>query len=160
MGCSEDFPSKQKMDPCKEGPSPTLTVGHGEHDFMPLLGIDTRVELIHGPQGGFHTNIALQAQYIDPTSSYRLLLEGTVGGDSLGYTVPLVEFDCVEDGTRLESTGSFLIWDAQPEQLHGESAAITATLIDPHRLGKDGSIDGLELASNSVQYIIWDPRLE
>jgi hypothetical protein len=160
LGCADENRPTKSQHPCAEGPTPTLTVGHGDLEFMEITDPDTPVELIHGPQGGFHSNIALRAQFVDPNSSYRLELDGTIGEQPLAYTVPWVGFDCVENNTILESTGSFLIWDAQPEDLHGQTVAFTATLIDPHRLGTDGSVNGLRLVSDSAQYIIWDPNLD
>jgi hypothetical protein len=159
-GCADESRPASSYHACIEGPQPTLTVGHGDRSFMEIHDSDTQVELIHGPQGGFHSTIALRAQHVEPNSSYRLELRGTVGERALEYTVPWVGFDCVEDNSSLESTGSFLIWDAEPEALHGQVVSFTATLIDPHRLGTDGSVDGLRLVSDTAEYTIWDPRLE
>jgi hypothetical protein len=161
VGCADkNRPAAAVQPPCPVGPTPTLTVGHGAMEFMEFNGSDTPVELVHGPQGGVHSNIALHARHVDQDSSYRLEIDGTVGDVEVAYTVPWVEFNCLEESDTLESTGALLIWDANPEALHGQPVSFTATLVDPHRLGTDGSVDGLRLASDSVKYIIWDPTLE
>ncbi len=46
-------------DACAAGDAPTLTLGKGELEYTSLD--DSAAELIHGPQGGYHINIALQA---------------------------------------------------------------------------------------------------
>ena len=77
------------MDPCARRPSPTLELGHGELGFESLGDGTQTSELIHGPQGGYHTNIALSATGLDATGHWAVDLEGWIGNALIGHTIPL-----------------------------------------------------------------------
>ncbi|MGB0640580.1 MAG: hypothetical protein ACPGTU_14675 [Myxococcota bacterium] len=147
-------------DPCEPGPDPEIEIGHGELRFESIDSENTQVELIHGPQGGYHSNIAIRAAYIDPESSYKLELTGTIDDTVMGETVPWISFRCSRAANALQSTGSLLIWDAEPEELHGKVAHVRADLYNPDE--EDSTDDGLALpaASSTTHYTIWDPNLE
>jgi hypothetical protein len=147
-------------DPCEPGSEPQIEIGHGELRFDSIDDGDTQVELIHGPQGGYHSNIAIRASYIDPESSYKLELTGTIDDTVMGETVPWISFRCSRVANALQSTGSLLIWDAEPEDLHGRVAHVQADLYNPEQ--EDSTDEGLALpvASSTTEYTIWDPNLE
>jgi len=146
-------------DPCEPGSETQLEIGHGELRFESIDGVDTQVELIHGPQGGYHSNIALRAMYIDPDITYKLKLSGTIEGTVMGETVPWLTFRCSRAANALQSTGSFLIWDAQPEELHGRVAQVRADLYLPEEDLSDDEL-ATPVTSATTEYTIWDPTLE
>lgn len=66
---------------CSEPPDPTFTLGTGLTSFEPLAdGND--LDLVYGPQGGWHVDLSLQATGIRPDD---LVLR--VGADRDGRTV-------------------------------------------------------------------------
>jgi len=137
-------------DPCKAGPHPTVTIGHGETEFLNLEGAATEVELIHGPQGGFHTNIALEATYLADTVAWETHLEGTIDGELVGETRPYADMRCNHATSTLQGFGLLLIWDAEAADLHGQTATVHATVTD-----SDGTV-----VEADAQYVIHDPSLE
>src|SRR5689334_1921019 len=63
-GCG-DPPAEDTAAPddgCALAGEPTLVIGTGESAFEP---VEDSVELVHGPQGGYHVYVALEATHID-----------------------------------------------------------------------------------------------
>ncbi len=138
-------------DPCLPGPSPTLEIGHGELEYI-ALPTDTplEVELIHGPQGGYHVNIALQATQLDQSNPWIIELLGYIDGDLVGETRPYATMRCNGTAEALQSWGLLLIWDAIPAELDGRIANVEATATDA---------SGTSVTA-TTQLEIWDPALE
>lgn len=135
-------------DPCAPGEEPALTIGTGETGFEPLPD-DGQLELIHGPQGGYHVVIALEARFIDSSSAVEAELEARIDGEEVGRTLPILTFRCDRVTDALYAWGSLLIFDALPEALHGQTAEVSATVRDQ---------TGAE-ASAQATILIWDPAL-
>lgn len=108
------------------------------------------VELFHGPQGGFHVVIALEAIFLELGDS-RLSghITGTIDGVILADTAPLLDFRCNPETDTLQSVGTLLIWDAQPEDLDGKTAQIEASVTDA--LGR--------VVTATAEATIFDPNL-
>jgi hypothetical protein len=53
-----------------------------------------------------------------------------------------------------------LIWDAEPEELHGQVTQVSAELYDPAQEDPEDSELALRVASSSTEYTIWDLNLE
>ena len=148
--CDKKDTDTGEGDPCDAGSNPTIVIGHGETEFLPLDGSSTEVELVHGPQGGFHTNISLEATYLADTVAWETHLEGTIDGELVGETRPFADMRCNRSTNTLQGVGLLLIWDGQPEDLHGKTASVHATVTD-----SDGTV-----IEADAQYVIHDPSLE
>ena len=107
-----------------------------------------------------HSNIAVRARHIDPDAAYNLVLTGSIDGEVMAETVPWLSFRCNRSAEALQSTGSLLIWDAEPEELHGRVAQVHAQLYDPAQEDPDDSELALKVARSSTEYTIWDLNLE
>ncbi len=114
-------------DGCAVGGAPTLTIGTGETAYA-ALG-DT-LELVHGPQGGYHVLIGFEATHLD-TSAFAIgLVEGTIGGEIVARTAPYLDFRCNPETGTLQSWGTLLIYPLLPEELDNEETHLTATVTD------------------------------
>lgn len=146
-----DDTSDDDTDPCTSGPSPTVRLGLGELEYGALdPNGENLVELIHGPQGGFHITMALAATQMDPSYPWAVNLEGRIDGELIGATRPLAMMRCNYGLEELQTWGLLLIWDAQPEDLHDRIAEITATTVDSA---------GTSVSGTGTVHI-WDPSLE
>ena len=159
IGCAADKPSDTGSesdespaveDPCLPSDTPTLEVGHGELGFESLGDGTVKSELIHGPQGGYHNNIAISATGLDGNHHWTVELEGWIGNNRVGHTFPIAKMRCNRADNALQAWSLLLIWDAVPADLHGQTADIIATTEDPQgtRVSAEQSL------------IIWDPELE
>lgn len=134
---------------CKPGTDPTLEIGTGERGFQPL-GHDPTMEIVHGPQGGYHAAIALDATYLDASDLMLGVFEGTVDGEVVGHTEPWLQMRCNPRTASLQAWNALLVWDAEPEELHGKAATVDVTVRDTR---------GVEV-SDSVDVRLHDPNLE
>ena len=137
-------------DPCLPMENPSLVVGHGELGFESLGDGDEQSELIHGPQGGYHTNIALSAKGLDASHHWTVEIEGWLGNNLVGHTFPIAKMRCNRAEGALQAWSLLLIWDAQPSELHGQSADIFVNLEDSN---------GTPMVAEQ-SLTIWDPGLE
>lgn len=122
VGCSA-----ASGDPCEAGPDPVLRIGAG-YDAYEAVDDGAALELIHGPQGGFHLEIGLAAERIDPEDRLLAHLTGTVDGEVLAETSPYLTFRCDPSAGELRAWGALLIYDGRPETLHDRTTAVSATL--------------------------------
>jgi len=137
VACGDDL--------CRPGDlPPQVTIGTGAVRYEPFG--DT-VELVHGPQGGFHVLIGLLGQHLSADGLLGAHLSGTIGGVEAATADPWMSLSCTEDGQ--EFGGIFLIYDRQPEELDGQLTHITATLTD---------LDGTALEAQADVTIV-DPLL-
>ena len=136
-------------DPCAAGDTPELEIGTGEVAFEPLDD-DPVMELIHGPQGGYHVLVGLSARFLSIEGTVTGTIEGSIGGEVLARAAPYLELRCNGAEGASQSWGTRLIWDSTPEALNGQEAEISATLTDA--LGNS--------ASANTTALIWDPTLE
>ena len=151
LGCMDSADtSGDTADPCLSGSTPEATLGQGEFSFLPVDGGDNVIELVHGPQGGFHITLALEASFLDASTPWLLELAGSLNGVERGFTRPYVEMRCNLSEAVLQGWGALLIWDAQPEELHTQVVDVEATITD--------SAGRVITAAES--YTIFDPALE
>jgi len=140
-----------ESDPCEPGDSPTVVLGYGELEYLDLdPDTPTLVELIHGPQGGYHVNMAIAATQLDASTPWAVDLTGDIDGEQVGETRPLATLRCNPGAGALQAWALLLIWDAQPDELHGRIADVTGTVLDSA---------GTELTATAT-IEIWDPSLE
>ena len=137
--------------PCEAGDNPTLTIGTGEYSYEEMAP-GTELELIHGPQGGYHVILAVEATYLDASSRWTAKLVGTLDGVEAAHTWPYVDARCNESRGTLQGWNLFLIFDEgwAPEDIHDRDAEVDVTVTDA--AGTPVS------ASTSIH--IWDPTLE
>ena len=151
--------SSNQFQACSAGPSPSIEVGHGELRFETFdQAENTPVELIHGPQGGYHSTIAVRAAHLDPDRSYIIDLVGVIDGLELGGGTPLAQFRCNYAAEAQEFKGGLLVWDSVPEELHDKRATVNVYVIDPSKETSDGQ--PVIVAQDTAEYTIWDPALE
>lgn len=102
---------------CMDGP-PSVALGRPQ-PFVALSDADT-VELVHGPQGGYHINLGVELRGLgeDPL----LELFGELDGIRLAEDVVAAAGTCVDGRVVLEDL--WLIWAATPEQLDGASVRV------------------------------------
>lgn len=136
-------------DPCEPGDTPTLEIGKGDLSFTPMSENEGEIDLVHGPQGGFHVVIALRATFLDTSESAIGHLTGTLNGEVIADEYPYLVFRCNGPEGAEESWGALLVYDATPEELNGQETTINATVTDS---------GGREISATTNAFII-DPLL-
>jgi hypothetical protein len=111
------------------GEKPTLELGKGTSEYLGMDAAGGGIEVIHGPQGGYHVDLGLEARYLDPSSDWTVRLTGEAG-DASAESTPFVTMRCNQQVGRLQSWGQRLIWDVEGPDLDGRTAAITAVVTD------------------------------
>ncbi len=115
---------------CEPGDGdPTLELGKGVTEYEPMDAGDGRLEVIHGPQGGYHVEIGFEATYLDASADWTIALTGEAG-DASASSTPFVTMQCNRQTGTLQSWGHLLIWDREGPELDGRAATITATATD------------------------------
>jgi hypothetical protein len=151
--------TKAVVETCAAGTDSQIVAGHGELSYEEFdQGGHTNVELIHGPQGGFHSTIAVRGIYLDLEISYHIRLVGTIDGTEMGWGTPYSQFRCNYQAGAQEYTGGLLIWDASPEDLHDKVAHVEITVLDPTKESAEGG--PTVVGQDSAEFTIWDPTLE
>lgn len=84
VGCAEDPGNTPDLEPA-------LEIGAGEIAFVPLATGDV-VEIIHGPQGGYHFTVSMRVQGIDAGDPDHLDAENN----------PVTVFSAFRDGVRVD----------------------------------------------------------
>lgn len=130
---------------CTDDLAPVLHIGTGEDEFIPLTGDPPDIELVHGPQGGYHLVMAFQTKNLDSVHFITARMRGLVDGEVLAETERWQDFDCNRKTNLLEASNAYLIYDALPEELVGKLTTIEATLTD---------IDGLTASTTIVLRIV------
>ena len=151
LACTSGDDSASTKDPsgCEAGSNPVLTLGKGELSYAPMDAGDGTVELVHGPQGGFHTVIALEAVAADAASEWTVQIRGYLADVERATTTPYVTMQCNNQTGTLQAWGFLLIWDAQPEELDGQRVHMEAD-------GQDAAGTALSAA---VDVVIEDPSI-
>ncbi len=117
-------------DPCSAGPSPEIEVGKGELAYSPMDEGGETIELIHGPQGGYHITIAARTKYLSAEGFLTGHLEGTVDGVVVGETWPYVDLRCNEAEGSQDGVGLLLVFDREPEELADRWVTVELELTD------------------------------
>jgi hypothetical protein len=142
--------SGASLDACLPGGSPSLSLGQGELGFEPLGDGASAAELIHGPQGGYHINIGLEASQLDASVPWEAHLQGWIDGELVGETYPWATMRCNRAVDALQAWGMLLVWDAEPEELHGKVTLVEASIVDA---------SGTEISA-TAEFTIFDPLLD
>ena len=129
LGCPNTKDTAE-MDGCETGPTPTLRIGTGEYEFVPLEDVNHELELVHGPQGGYHLLIGLEARFLDASELMAGTMSGSIDGVELAQSSPWLQLRCNGQTETLQSFGSFLIYDAEPEDLHRRATHIEVEVRD------------------------------
>ena len=136
-------------DPCEPGDAPTLEIGKGVLSYTPMESDYGLIELVHGPQGGFHLALTLRATFLDDSGPAIGHITGSIDGEILADIFPYLNFRCDELLEAEEAWGALLAYDALPEDLDGKETLIHATVTDAAGT----------LLTASTTAIIFDPSL-
>lgn len=116
-------------DPCAAEES-SLELGAGEEAFAAVEDGDHAL-LVHGPQGGYHLDVALAATGLVEVDRVEVLLVGTLDGVERARTPAVPTFRCDAPTGRWLAWGMRLVYDAQPEELDERDTVVRATLAGP-----------------------------
>lgn len=114
---------------CLPGCGPaTLEIGDGSAGFQ----LADRVQLVAGPQGGYHIVLGLRATHIDASGDLATTFTGSIDGTPHGSESPSITLRCNPGTAALETSGILLIWDADvaPEDIGGKTATVDVELTD------------------------------
>jgi hypothetical protein len=148
VGCGDDGGGAAGTgDGCEPGSAPSVDIGTGEQAYEPM---PAEVELVHGPQGGYHVVVAFDASHLDASGVIEGVVEGTIDGEVVAVSEPFFELACNPDTQTLQAWGQLLIYPLTPLELDGQPTTITARLTDV----------GGAAAEGSVQTTIVDPLVD
>jgi hypothetical protein len=136
-------------EPCGQG-TPSLTLGTGVDEFVSLDAVNHTLELVHGPQGGYHVILAVRAVGLHPSGLSTGRMFGTVNQVQLADNSIWTELTCDRPSDTQQTLNQFLIFDAQPEDLDGQQADVDVWLTD---------VDGVRVEDEATITIV-DPLLE
>ncbi len=125
-----------------DGEPPTLAIGTGETRFEALDAADPRMEIIFGPQGGYHVLVSLEATRLRVADTVQAAMRALHGEDELGLEDAAVRMRCNPSSGRLESWGAFLILDIEdPTALDGETLSVEVTVTDDAQTSVSDAVD-------------------
>jgi hypothetical protein len=107
-----------------------LVIGKGLHEYQDIDDGGRSSELIHGPQGGFHIDLALQARHLDASDAWSATLVGSLDDEVMATARPYLWATCETEADALRAWGVRLIWNAVPEQLHDRLVDVDVEVID------------------------------
>jgi len=130
LGCSSAVPAEDDL---------WVTVGHGEVDYLPLSDGDA-VELIYGPQGGWHLNLGARVGGIGPDSvilTYRIW--DVARTHQVGYPIKMVPtLSPSPDDDSFEQCGiSVVLAIEAPEDVVQHKLLVETELIDGSLVVRD-----------------------
>jgi len=115
---------------CTPTDAPELRIGTGELSYQALEGEGAPIELVHGPQGGYHVVLAPETEGADGSSYWVAEMRGYLDGVERARAVPYVTMQCNPQTGTLQSWGYLLIWEAEPEELDGQLVHIEVDTTD------------------------------
>ncbi len=121
---------------------PTLEIGGGLESYVELPPTGGELELVHGPQGGWHVNLSLRLRGIEPTShSWRV--ERSEDARALAaFELGTREGSFVPRGDALERVGELVILDViGPEEVVGRDVHVSASVRDLGGVSIEASLD-------------------
>ena len=134
LGC----PNANLPAACESGADPTLTVGTGGAEFAPF---EDETELVNGPQGGYHIEIALAATFIDASDVISGEMTATIDGEVVGEGQPWLSMKCNKADEQLYAFGSNLIVFGETDQVDGKEALIEVMVRD---------LEGIEVTATAT----------
>lgn len=113
------------------GCSPELVIGTGELAFEPLDPVDPTLELVYGPQGGWHVVLAFEARRMSGSGIYTVDGLGTIDDQRVAaIDGAWITFSRVDN--RLQAWNTFLIFEVpDPTPLHQAWLDIQIQLTGP-----------------------------
>lgn len=125
---------------CEPGDEePTLELGKGVTEYLPMEAEGGALEVILGPQGGYHVEIGFEATFLDAGDDWTVAMTGTAE-DATAASTPFVTMRCNQQTGTLQSWGHLLIWDTEGPELDGRTATIDATATDAAGTEVSGSV--------------------
>ncbi len=103
--------------------------GTGGNDVDPLAE-GTAVDLVTGPQGGHHIEIGLLMTGFDTEERLTAVLTAEVDGTPVGGAQPYLEPFCDASTDELLSRNLYLIFDAFPADVDGQTATVAVLVSD------------------------------
>lgn len=136
-------------DPCAPSASPTLRIGQGETRFNE---IDGAVELVYGPQGGWHAVLAVESTGLDMSAQLAAELTGDLDGDRVMRSVPYVTLRCNGQQGAQQAWNLYLVVleTLTNADVHGQTVDVHVDLTDARGV----------TASADTRIDLWDPSLE
>lgn len=135
---------------CRPGAAPRLEVGTGELLYSSLDPDKPEWDLVHGPQGGWHVLVGLDAAGFPLNEVVVAKMFGRVDGEVVaGNDSAWLSFECNEDTRTLQTVNTFLIFapgedhcslheqtlevEVEAESAGGETIVATTTgeIVDP-----------------------------
>ena len=136
LGCGPE----DDAEACVDGPQ-SVVLGRPQ-PFVALADGDA-VELVHGVQGGYHINLAVELRGLGDEVFVELF--GTIDGERLAEDTATITTACV-DG-RVVDEALRLVWAATPDELDGATA-----IVELRATARDG-----RSGSATVALVIDDP---
>ena len=120
---------------CSPNAPGRVDIGTGETGFIPLDPTDPTFELVHGPQGGWHVLIGLDAAGLNATDIVVAQIVGSFGDDVVAKNESAwLGFVCNSETETLQVSNTFLIFDDKrfdsPCPLHDQMLTVEVTLPD------------------------------
>lgn len=144
-GCPAD-----PADPCAEGGDPAAEVGDGREGAFVPFAEGTPIDVVWGPQGGFHVELGVKAVNLPGTRPGRatfyqgaaLAFLADDADTQVADAVMYLRFTCERAHDAQVSTGNAMpLWAESPDELGGEAIRVELTLT---------SDDGDTLAATST----------
>jgi hypothetical protein len=138
-------------DPCAPSADPTLRIGQGEVQFDELTEGEP-VELVYGPQGGWHAVMAIESTGMDMSAQLPAELTATLQGTLVMRSVPYVTLRCNSQAGAQQAWNLYLVVleTLANTDVHGQTVDVHVDLTDTRgtTVSADARID------------LWDPTLE
>jgi len=122
---------------------PSLVVGKGLHEYRDIDDGGRSSELIHGPQGGFHIDLALEARHLDASDAWSATLTGYLHDEVMAVARPYLWATCDEQADALRTWGVRLIWNTVPEELDDQLVDVDVEVTDPAGTTLSARVDDL-----------------
>jgi hypothetical protein len=128
-----------------------LEIGKGSDGFHAIDEGGRTLTLVHGAQGGFHVDLALQARAMDASEPWEGTLVGTVEGETRGEEHPYLDMRCNGPENALQVWGVRLVWDVEdPAEMDDVLVDIEVSVLDAA---------GTEAATRVEDVMVEDPEL-
>lgn len=123
------------VDGAIDAPSaPSLELGTGLEAFVPIPDEGAELELVHGPQGGWHVHLSLRTRGFAPTGLIYEITRLSDGELVCMLALGVREGTFVERDGALERVGDFAIFSiSSAEEIVGEDVLVRASLYDAER---------------------------
>lgn len=112
----------------------SLELGTGLEAFEPIPDEGAELELVHGPQGGWHVHLSLRARGFVPTGLIYEITRLSDGALVCMLALGVREGTFVERDGALERVGDFAIFSiTTADEIAGQDVLVRASLYDAER---------------------------